>query len=239
MADHLFRQISEGNFGNTEMDLHLHSQFSDGNGTPGEIVCQVYERGVKTAAITDHCDGLGNFLFSSGHNKTMMEYIRDLTNLQVEWKGKVKVLLGLEITRLPVVNWVEMHRRVKISNFDWIMVDSTYVEDPFQNILTLSQFLREEMMDAPPKLGLAHPEYETLVKSPFLENLVNNGIVLELNEEKICKRDFYAIEQLLQNYSRSEIHFSIGSDAHAFKHAGYCPISWAFAQLYKLRLVSF
>ena len=43
-----------------EVDLHLHTTFSDGTCTPAEIVQKAVCRGLKTIAITDHdtTDGL-------------------------------------------------------------------------------------------------------------------------------------------------------------------------------------
>jgi len=47
----------EGNFGTSEIDLHLHTYYSDGTMSPTELVRRAAQRGVKTIAVTDH-DGV-------------------------------------------------------------------------------------------------------------------------------------------------------------------------------------
>ena len=37
-----------------EVDLHLHTNYSDGALSPAELVQLCYERGLRTIAITDH-----------------------------------------------------------------------------------------------------------------------------------------------------------------------------------------
>ncbi len=74
------------------MDLHMHTVFSDGKNTPGEIVQEAVRLGLDTVGISDHShlDPCGMTLEATA------EYRREIARLKKKYAGQIRVLCGLE-----------------------------------------------------------------------------------------------------------------------------------------------
>ncbi|MHA1731295.1 MAG: PHP domain-containing protein [Promethearchaeota archaeon] len=219
------------------MDLHVHTTYSDGEASPGELAAEVAGKGVEVIAFTDHCDLSGTFMYTRGKPKPMSEYLAEIRQVAEDWKGKLEVLTGVEVTRIAGSEAADPAVAGKFANFDWILVDGVYIEGAPDRTIALADAVHDSGIKTPPRIGLAHPWFEAL-DCDVVGELAARGIALELNEQKICKRDFYAIERLLENFSKEELEFSIGSDAHARADAGACPITWDYAASMELKLLN-
>lgn len=99
-----------------QIDLHLHSTFSDGLHTPGELVKFAYEHGLAAISITDH-DCLDGFRkLPEATAGTGIEFVSGI-ELSCEYRGRDLHILGFGVD-----------------------VDDT----PFQNMLTRFRDSREE-----------------------------------------------------------------------------------------------
>ncbi len=85
------------------IDLHTHSQVSDGHGTYDEIVRRACERGVEVLALTDHYDPMDPRPGSADRDPARLQTIlnlRDPTRTLGSERG-VRVLVGVERGPLP------------------------------------------------------------------------------------------------------------------------------------------
>ena len=113
------------------MSYHTHTTISDGKLTPRELVEAAISRGYKVLAITDHyttpegvnSSGWGNDFY------TDEDYL-ELRKLQEEYKGKIKILVGVEFEwYLGREDWLfqEVQKRdydIKLISVHQIVVDS-------------------------------------------------------------------------------------------------------------------
>ena len=80
------------------MDLHLHSNFSDGKNSPEEMVVAAISKGLDAVAITDHVRRSTDWLD---------EYVEDINVLREKYRNKIKVLSGIEAKILDLVGNVD------------------------------------------------------------------------------------------------------------------------------------
>jgi histidinol-phosphatase (PHP family) len=76
-------------------DLHVHSNFSDGEDSPRDIVLSAIDKGIKTIGFSDHsyvvCDA--EWSLPEGEN---LEYKNAISDLKKEFAGKIDILCGIE-----------------------------------------------------------------------------------------------------------------------------------------------
>ena len=78
------------------IDLHVHSNCSDGTYTPEELVAYALEKGLKAFALTDHDTTAGIARAQRAASGTGLELIPGI-ELSTEYKGKDIHILGLGI----------------------------------------------------------------------------------------------------------------------------------------------
>lgn len=78
------------------IDLHVHSNCSDGTYTPEELVAYALEKGLKAFALTDHDTTAGIARAQRAASSTGLELIPGI-ELSTEYKGKDIHILGLGI----------------------------------------------------------------------------------------------------------------------------------------------
>ncbi len=71
----------------TKKDYHLHSNFSDGNNSPEEMLKAAIGLGYKEIAFTDHV---------RRDSEWVEKYIEELKKLKNKYKLKIKILIGVE-----------------------------------------------------------------------------------------------------------------------------------------------
>lgn len=247
------------------VDLHVHTTYSDGEGSPRDVARAFQSQahnpgeppggpagpspGHRVLAVTDHVSHLGTFLYTPGVGRAFAEYARDLEDLSAALRADpatdVRLLRGVEISTFPPPVETVSTGALDLTRLDWVLVDGIYVEDAVTRVVELHDY-HHDQLDAPCgadgsrhlTFGLAHPAFEHLATRD-LEQCAARGIALELNEDKFCKTDMYAIERALEVFSRDELVFSIGSDAHWLRDVGRCTITTQFARSHDLRLVEF
>lgn len=98
------------------VDLHTHSNFSDGSDTPEELVEKAYKLGLKAVALTDHntIDGLDQFLKAGEKYKGEMEVIPGI-EFSTEADGKDFHILALYIDKNHYTD-IENYLSVMIKN---------------------------------------------------------------------------------------------------------------------------
>jgi DNA polymerase (family 10) len=69
-------------------DWHVHTKWSDGHGTPEQMVKAALARGLKLIAITDH---------SYSVRRRFAAYVKELRRVQKRYADRISVLVGVEV----------------------------------------------------------------------------------------------------------------------------------------------
>ena len=76
-------------------DLHVHTCFCDGQDEPGELVLEALQKGMTLLGFSSHA--FMPFENSWGMSKASTEaYIRRIRELQEQYRGQIRILLGTE-----------------------------------------------------------------------------------------------------------------------------------------------
>lgn len=76
-------------------DYHIHTTFSDGKNTPEEMVLAAIEKGVYEMGFSDHSYTFFDDSYTIQFDK-IAEYKREIARLKEKYKGKIKILCGVE-----------------------------------------------------------------------------------------------------------------------------------------------
>lgn len=76
-------------------DLHVHTVFSDGKNTPGEMVLAAIEKGMACIGFSDHSYAEEDLDFCM-KKEDIEIYRRTIAELKEEYKDQIKILCGIE-----------------------------------------------------------------------------------------------------------------------------------------------
>lgn len=133
-------------------NFHTHTTFCDGANTPEEIVRAAMDRGFSAVGFSGH----GTTPFDLSYCMTDTEgYIAEITRIKETYRGKIRILLGVEEDALSLVDR---------ARFDYLIGSSHYlrVGDTYHSLDT-SPHTFGAALDAMEGdiLGLARAYYET------------------------------------------------------------------------------
>ena len=78
------------------IDLHAHSNISDGLLTPSALVEHAFDRNIRVLALTDHDDTSGLAIAEVETNRLGMQLIKGV-EISVTWKKRTLHIVGLKI----------------------------------------------------------------------------------------------------------------------------------------------
>lgn len=185
------------------VDLHNHTVFSyDGSNTPDEIIENAIAHSIDVIGITDHQFSIGDKL---------SEYFEYIQYCKIKYRGKIRVLCGLEIGTRPKPQDLSA---AAVSQFDYVLFES--LDDP--RAMDFFEFLEwQKMFNC--KKGLAHTDIFALSERyglNLLDELKKNDIFWELNTSGNYNYyyDFLTNEKKQKAVKDSGITMSVGSDTH-------------------------
>ena len=76
-------------------DFHVHSTYSDGKNTLGEIALEAYRTGMETLGFSDHSPMIIESCWSLKKEK-VASYLSDIARLKKQYGGRMKILAGIE-----------------------------------------------------------------------------------------------------------------------------------------------
>lgn len=114
-------------------DFHVHTHFSSDSDTPMEdMILKAIDLGLTTICFTDHMDY--DFPVSSGLTFVFdpHEYFAELNRLENKYKGRIKVLKGIELGLQPHLNQ-RYQELLSLYDFDFAIGSSHLVQgvDPY------------------------------------------------------------------------------------------------------------
>jgi len=142
-------------------DFHTHSIFSDGELIPSELVRRAVFNGYEAVAITDHVDF------------TNMEHVlAGLKKFELRDEGDIEVIIGVEITHVPVAKIAKAVKNAKDLGAELVIVHGESLVEPVErgtNKATVSN---------PAVDILAHPG---LISAEEAELAKKNEVFLEIS----------------------------------------------------------
>jgi len=196
------------------IDLHIHSQYSDGSASVDEIAKMAKERGLKVIAIVDH---------SLEHRKGVNEGKLKRRQMEIE-KAKdvygIEILSGIECGILPGGEIA-----IPKFNFDLVIASIHEVLDTEEYYRRIKGCLKRNC-DKIEVLGHLHSDMFHCGRDynqdlEIVDMLIENDVALEINSlHHAPPIDF------LEICSGRSLKFSVGSDAHTLSRVG--DVEWCF-----------
>lgn len=198
------------------MNLHNHTQYSDGWHTPEEVVQRAWQGGLRQVAITDHLmtDKVPKPLTLDGFER----YHRNLLALKEMYAGRMQVLAGVEIDSNPERCDLEGLPFDLINRLDLVLFE--YVNDDWNGgsrIFELDRLLSKLVVPC----GLCHTDLEKVfggISPSDLANLLQSyNLFVEANTAVLYQRDgrqFYEHAERHFRAFKGKVKVSVGTDAH-------------------------
>ncbi len=194
-------------------DLHIHSNWSDGASTIEEIARKAVEMGYRYVAITDHSKSLK---VANGLSEEELERRNyEIDRLNEKFKGKVKILKGVEVDILPDGSLDYPDEILKELDFVVAAIHSRFNQDNTERLL--------KAINNPYVNAIAHPtgrvigqrEGYPLDLEKVMKAAAETGTALEVNA-------YYNRLDLRDAHCRMAVKFGvklvISTDSHHVDH---------------------
>ncbi|MBD3194848.1 MAG: PHP domain-containing protein [Candidatus Lokiarchaeota archaeon] len=205
-----------------KINLHIHSDYSDGKNSLKKIVKSAIKFNFDFITITDHLSNSwkSNIIQTLDTHQKIKRYLGEISFLNqslIETKKGLRVLKGVEIDLSSSFDYIT--ELVKPNEFDIILFE--YLENP-ESIEFVDRILRywknESLISGKfPILGLAHFDPSTFIHYGYdslLKFMQANQIYYELNSRY---SEFYSSrykESLFDKIRDNGILVGIGTDSH-------------------------
>lgn len=194
------------------MDFHIHSNFSDGLFSIGEIVRFAKEKNFKIIGISDHFETMKT---KSIKRENLFDYLETINNFKNEFN--IKPALEIDFSSRTDIENIPFDL---LNRFDYLLFE--YVQDPLWNGYPFWKLIEIiEKIKIP--VGLAHnhimKNFGDVNMDEFLNVLESHRIFIEINTNDIYSilgEYFFILSEEFFNLIRErEIPVSIGSDMHS------------------------
>jgi histidinol phosphatase-like PHP family hydrolase len=216
------------------MNIHNHTTYSDGRFSPRDIIEAAIRAGLSAVGISDHYRTTRTRSLAPS---SLEEYQEHVGRLAVQYKEKIKVMVGVEVDASPDrtedIGYLPL---AQFNKLDFVVFE--HVQDDQAGGMSLWELfdLRKELE---PPVGLAHndiarnfADIDPAVLIPVLET---NHIFLELcpgMRHARLQRPQY--RQSLDFYTRlkgTKVGLSIGTDSHdSLEEVGDVGDAYAFVR---------
>ncbi len=204
-----------------EINLHIHSTFSDGKNTIRQIVESSLNLNLDYIAITDHFTNSWKDWVSKLKNiDKISEYLGEITQCQNhlrEYRKKLTVFKGLEVDLGSSTRFIK--RNIQASKFDLILFEYLQDVDTIAFVKNIINFWKRTIrnMDDLPIIGLAHldPSYFIYGNLDILISFLKNySIYFEFNSSY---PSYYSRQNeiFFDKLRESDIPVAIGCDSHS------------------------
>ncbi len=200
-------------------DLHIHTNWSDGNNSIEEMVEKANQLGYKYISITDHS------LVNKGRiEMNPQKFLMQLEKIsEIQRFYEIRIIKGIEVDVNENGSLDYPNEVIKMADLVIGSIHFDYGKGDIKSLELLNQLLNNEYVDI-----IGHPLNKIGQKS-FLKNLdkiisvaEKNAKVLEINlsPDRIIESEF-----LVKYLGSSNIMFSFGTDSHTRKQMELINIS--------------
>lgn len=199
------------------INLHTHTVYSDGDFLPDDIVRRAYQGGLSHIAITDHFET--EKVPKPLRKEHFERYMNNLDALKEMYKGKIKVLAGVEIDTNPIRCQLEMLPIDLINRLDVVLFE--YASDPMNGGRQLEGLEDFRKQLTKPICGLCHWDMDRIFPYRDPDELANTLNVMDLFVE-ISTSPYYTrgglpffihAERFFRSF-KGKVKVSIGTDTH-------------------------
>jgi len=204
-----------------EINLHIHSIFSDGKNSIRQIVESALNLNLDYIAITDHFTNSWKDWVSKLKNTDIIsEYLEEITQCQnhlKEYSKKLTVLKGLEVDLGSSAQFIK--KNIQVSKFDLILFEYLQDVDTLAFVKNIINFWKRttRKWDDLPIIGLAHldPSYFIHDNLDILISFLKNySIYFEFNPSYPT---YYSRQNeiFFDKLREKNIPVAIGCDSHS------------------------
>ena len=194
-------------------DLHSHTRYSNcGRDEPEQVIEKAIEGGIELLGITDHNYGIGS---------RKKQYLDELAEMQSAYKGKIRILRGIELSTLPGQG---PEKPEDIAPFDYCLIEHI---DYDNTVLGTGVFDYARSLSIP--AGIAHTDLFGFAEKlgedafTFIKKFADCGIFWEMNvnydsihkyrEHEYVKR-FRESKEQQEIVRRAGLRIAVGFDGH-------------------------
>jgi histidinol phosphatase-like PHP family hydrolase len=198
------------------INLHVHSTFSDGRFSPETLVLQAIEKNIAVLGFTDHYNTSKTMSIAPN----MLEHYLDELDSLATRHDTIRILKGIEINTLdmflqnrtlPDINLME---RLDFILFEYI-ANIPRVGIPLAHAVLMTN-------DVPVSRGLAHTDlsrmFPDMTPDECVDRIINAGFFIELNESyrRPGETDPFYVHYTpyFQASGIAALRFSVGTDSH-------------------------
>ncbi len=199
------------------IDLHIHSVFSDGLYSVEKIARTAIEKNLSVIGISDHFDTRKT---RSILPEDIHRYLDEIERVQSLFPTEITLLKGIEIDTMDMVRkGHDITEYAWLENLDYILFEYIGNRPPFRIPLDYLLALKNLI---PIPVGLAHTDIsEAFPEFPFnelVDVLAQSSIFVELNESYNRPGEHFPFYRHLDTHADtlrlSRLHFTVGSDMH-------------------------
>ena len=223
-------------------DLHIHTEWSDGDDPVDIIIKTADEKGLRAIGICDHLSELKASV--PFEEEGLQDYITEIKECAKNHPN-VKVFIGLEIDTFPLEN---MNMDL-LKDFDYLLFEDV------TKLMTLKKFsnwVKEYYSKKKsPIIGISHPNlgWPDQLATKIVEFISSANIFLEFNSNYTSNYEGGRNSSIYENLKNSKVNFTIGSDSHSYQTIGnfnyaiefleglsFSPIEDRLPELFKIKL---
>ena len=219
-------------------DLHAHTYYSFcSEDTPDEVVQAAIRGGVTQLGFCDHNYGVGcarkEFCWDKGTNldadygKTLVRYYDHMRLIKEKYRGKIKILCGIEVCTLKGKDSYALPSGADISFFDFALIEN--IDDP-RSITGGDLFAFAKRCGCP--VGVAHTDMFAFIRSlgedpaKYFRKMAESGIFWEMNvnydslhsfQTHAYVTEFFKNKEQQELVKKSGVRLSVGFDGHIAK----------------------
>ncbi|MBP3941649.1 MAG: PHP domain-containing protein [Christensenellaceae bacterium] len=215
---------------NIYADYHTHTDMSHGTGTARENIEAAIALGLKRIAISDH--SIGHAWYGI---RDIDRYVDTVLSLKEEYKGKIDVLLGIELNLVGMKGDLDIPEKyadkfdIKLLGYHKCGKQVDLISAWQLGLRRLTPSLSAKHTKAFEKALatglvdiLAHPGYAVTVDKLELAHICERyGVLYEINN----KHPDLTVEDIKNAAEKTNVRFVIGTDAHASAAVGKAPHS--------------
>ncbi len=225
-------------------DLHIHTEWSDGDDPVDVVIKTAEEKGLKVIGICDHLSELKASV--PFEEEGLQDYIAEIKDSAKNYPN-IKVFVGLEIDAFPLET-INMNMDL-LKDFDYLLFEDV------MKLITLKNFsnwVKEHYSkNKSPIIGISHPNlgWPDQLVPKIVEFVETANIFLEFNANYTSNYEGGKNSSIYENLKNSKVKFTIGSDSHSFGTIGnfnyaiefleglsFSPLEDRLPELFKIKL---